>query len=262
MVDGDLDAFQHFPLSARPIRQAVIEARNEALEPFKAVPDRLNHVGNGWEFHSIKPSLMGFDVSFEGFMPGFFATLNWLPAVEDYQGNLYDFDHEHWPSDIAVTHEEVGAWNRYLLRLWNAIEGAFLDAALDGREAIYARIGSPVERSVTRIPPDVWANFSVVDWKTGRAVVNGTDHVIYGACSVSVSRTDGGRSSTPEQALALLIRENEDRVGKGFAPLSIRETEAWARREGYTRDDARALRQQLPDALKLRRGQKIADIKL
>lgn len=261
MSDNDSDVFQHFPLSARPIRQAVIEARAEALTPFKQLPARLHHVGAGWEFHSMTPSLDGLDLYFEGPFPGVGETLRWTPYVEGERGEGYPFDREHWPSEIEVAYDEVWTFNRHLKTIWNIVESAFLDAALEGREAIYARIGSPVERSVTRIPPDVWANFCVVDWKTGRAVVSGTNHVIYGACSVSVSRTTDARSSTPEQALALLTRENEDRVVGGLSPLNIAETEEWAKREGYTREDARALRKQLPDSLKLARGQKAADLK-
>lgn len=256
MSESEADVFQHFPLSARPIRQAVLDRLTEALEPFKNLPHQFQNVGAGWEYHSMRPTLDGLDLAFTGFLPGLVETLHWTPVVEGYNGDLNPFDRDDWPSEIEITHDEVGMFNRKLSAIWSQIEGAFLDAALEGREAIYARIGSPVERSVTRIPPDVWANFQVVEWKTGRAQVTGTGHVVYGACSVALTPGADERHSSPEQALALLIRENEDRVSSGLPLLDIAETEAWAKREGYTREIARALRKQLPDSLKLARGQK------
>jgi hypothetical protein len=259
MSDLGALAFQNFPLAARPIHTAVLQRRNEAMAPFKAMPEHLKFIGSGWEFHSISASLTGLDVHFEeGFLGGS-STVHWDPALEDHNGRWVPFDYHQWPSEIEVTSDEADQYNRKLSTIWRSIEGAFLDSALAGREAIYARIGSPVERSVTRIPADVWANFEVVNWKTGKAVVRETKDVLYGTCSVALSGSDPSIPSSNEQALALLIRENENRVASELPPLTIPETEAWARSEGLSREVARALREKLPESLKLKPGQKKGD---
>lgn len=265
-MSGDEGVFQHFPLNARPMRQAVLERMNEALEAHEPVPDYLMAALPGWECKSISATLEGLNLALEEReFEGFQETLSWCAPWEDERGNIRHFDWEEWPVRLrdVVTHDEAECFHRYLGRRWREIEDAFLDAALAGKEAIYARIGSPVERSVTRIPPDVWANFSVVDWKTGRAQVPYTDHVIYGACAVAVALPGAGTGSMAhDQALALLIRENESRVSGGMPPLTIQETERWAATEGLTREMARALRDRLPNHLKLAVGQKKRDLKV
>lgn len=266
-MSGEEGVFQHFPLNARPMRQAVLERMNEALAAHDPLPEYLLAAIPGWGFKSISATLDGFDLVLE---PPFFPlseVVSWRVPWEDDNGYHHSFSRDDWPADLRdlITHEEVEIFNRYFNRSLRSIEGAFLDAALAGKEAIYARIGSPVERSVTRIPPDVWANFSVADWKTGRARVPHTDHVIYGACAVAVSvpgAVPGATGSMAhDQALALLVRENESRVSGGMPPLTIQETESWAAMEGLTREVARALRDRLPNHLKLAVGQKKRDLK-
>lgn len=263
-ISGDEGVFQHYPLDARPILTAVLERMNEALEACEPLPRKLTEAFVDWNIVSLKATLSGFDLVFDSFYPEAPITVSWFETIEDFNGNVVGcFDRDDWPYPLRdwITHEEVGAFNAHLSRRLRAIEGAFLDAALAGKEAIYARIGSPVERGVTRIPPDVWANFSVVDWKTGGAVVPETPHVIYGACAVAVAPGLETGSKGHDQALALLTRENESRVSGGMPPLTIQETVEWAAREGLTREVARALRDQLPNHLKLSVGQKKRDLK-
>lgn len=255
------DAFQHFPASARSLRTAVLQRRNEVLEDSWKLWERLKIVGEGWEFLSIKATLSGFDLKFvdeSKFFPEL-QTVSWVPFFEDDNWNRHYFGREHWPEEMRVTEDEVQSFNRLLEPQWREVEDAFLDAALEGREVIYAREGSPVERRVTRIPPDVWANFEVVDWKTGRARVPHSEHLLYGVCSVAVGAGKGDGPASFEQALALLTLENEKRISSSMPPLTIADTEAWAHRNGYSREVARALRNQLPERLKLRPGEKKKD---
>lgn len=92
----------------------------------------------------------------------------WHEAVGTY--NFADgFSYDSWLKEVPPEdfREEASA---VLTQFVNKVERAFRRQHYSGRCIIWARIGSPLERAFTSIPPDTFAHFAITDWERGSAV--------------------------------------------------------------------------------------------
>lgn len=152
--------------------------------------------------------------------------------------------------------EYIDRWSR---QLWEGMVHRLNMMIRYGEAEVYARPHSPLNLPL-RIAPDTWRHFTIVDWEAGTAFCTETGEKLF---SVHVVDAKMGVGVDPpfshEEGRELLVRLYADRSASGQPPMTMAETEAWANSKGLSRAFARDVRRTIPDAQKLRAGEKKRD---
>lgn len=145
--------------------------------------------------------------------------------------------------------------------VWDLMRQRFNERIEAGETKLYARFQSPLSQTVEPVPADAWVHFEVSDWRRGVSTCEASGEKLF-----SIHATDTGKSlldrrsrSPTEEDYAVLLAEFARRQAQGMAPMTKRETEAWAARMNLSRDFARNVRSQVPESQKLRPGEKPRD---